>query len=49
MQVPGLLGLGVKIPRPTHLASNCHKLTYDESCLAEKDRLRPWSGDMLKC
>ena len=22
---------------------------YDESCLAGKDRLRPWLGDIMKC
>jgi hypothetical protein len=25
------------------------RLAYDESCLAEKDRLRLWLGDILKC
>ena len=23
--------------------------SYDDLCLAEKDRLRPWLGDALKC
>ena len=47
----GTIGNWLPTPRygcPGITASNCHRLTYDESCLAEKDRLRPGRTNFSK-